>query len=101
MVDVDPNMKAALKRKKDKADSKGISLERNCLAISSHNNFLLSSGHLETNLRGEKIEIEVPLNYNQLELVVLTPTSAIKKQFSLKSSNRQFKDLRHVGITET
>ena len=43
----------------------------------------------------------MPLNYNQLELVVLTPTSAIKKSFSLKSSARQFKDLSHVGIAET
>ena len=67
--------------------------------LNSHNNFLLASGHLEPNLKGDSLIVEVPANYNTLNVVVLTPESSIKKSFSLQETEkRKFKDLRHAGI---
>ena len=46
--------------------------------------------------------MDVPVNYSQLEIIILTPESAVKKSVSLKlTGNRKFKDLRHTGIAET
>lgn len=72
------------------------------LGLNSHNNFLLSSGYLTSNLQGTSVTVEVPLNYNQLEIYLLTPATAIRKSFTLAStSHRTLKDLRHAGINET
>lgn len=58
--------------------------QRNIIcSINSHNNFLVLSGHTETNLKGSTLSFEVPNNYNQLELIILTPESAMKKKISL------------------
>ena len=56
------------------------------MPLTSHNNFLLLSGHLETNLKDDCFIVNVPNNYNQLEIIVLTPISAIKKTFSLQET---------------
>ena len=99
---MDPNLRAALKRKQAVASSTNSLANRYRTAINSHNNFLLLSGHLDTNIKGTSFSVDVPKNFNQLELVVLTPASAVKKTFSLKTNEkRKFKDLRHAGISAT
>jgi len=51
--------------------------------INSHNNFLSLSGHAEYNLNGQTVTFEVPNNYNNVELLILTPTTSITKNISL------------------
>lgn len=70
--------------------------------MNSHNNFLLTSGYLESNLHEKGLTVEVPSNYNQIEVLIVTPATAIRRTFNLgQTKDRKFKDLRHTGIAET
>jgi hypothetical protein len=51
--------------------------------MNSHNNFLSLSGYVEYNLNGQIVTFEVPNNYNNVELLVLTPTTSITRNISL------------------
>ena len=58
------NLKAA---KKKKAAEQGMQIRHLISPLNCHNNFLLLSGHVETNIKGEAVlSVNVPKNYNQL-----------------------------------
>ena len=59
------NLKAA--KKKKAAEQHGMHNRNLPSLVSSHNNFLLLSVHVETNIKGETVfSVNVPKNYNQL-----------------------------------
>ncbi len=70
--------------------------------MNSHNNFLSLSGYVEYNLNGQIVTFEVPNNYNNVELLVLTPTTSITRNISLgNTQHKKNKDLRHVGMIDS
>ena len=59
------NSKAA--KKKKAAEQHGMSIRNVPSQLNCHKNFLLLSGHVETNIKGENVfSVNVPKNYNQL-----------------------------------
>jgi hypothetical protein len=102
MLDVDPNVRERFQLKnKDLSGSKLVS-SGNCLNLNSHNNFLLLSGDLSSNLKANSIKLEIPLGYNSIEVYILTPKTAIKNSYVLGFNQKhQKRDLRHTGLEST
>lgn len=71
--------------------------------LSSHNSFLKHTGYLRDNLRASgTITFELPLNFNQVDIYIITSTTAVKQGFPVVfSESPPRRDLRHVGLTES
>ena len=70
--------------------------------LNSHNNFLQNAGVLSTNCKGETVEVVIPEGYGQMEVIVITPKTAIKRSFTLDNTEApKTKDLTHTGLQET
>ena len=68
--------------KKKGLDQKSSSIQSS-LGLSSHNNFLLLTGEVQTNLNDETVTVNVPHGYSAIEVYVLTPKTAIKGVYPL------------------
>jgi hypothetical protein len=94
-MDVDPNIRERF-RQRGPGSSRSV---KSGASLNSHNNFLLITGDLSRNLNGRTLNIEIPKGYNNIEVYVLTPKTALKSVFSLRSTSpHQKKDLRHSGL---
>lgn len=71
--------------------------------LSSHNSFLQHTGYLRDNLRvAGTITFELPLNFNQVDVYIITSTTAVKQGFPVVfSQSPPRRDLRHAGLTES
>ena len=94
-MDADPNIRERF-RQRGAGSSRSV---KSGASLNSHNNFLLITGDLSRNLNGKTLNIEIPNGYNNIEVYVLTPKTALKSLFSLGYiSPHQKKDLRHSGL---
>jgi hypothetical protein len=101
MMEVDRNLKGRVNLKKAENASRNIA-NRGMLGLNSHNNFLLLSGEVASNLKGSSVTVDIPEGYSEIEVIIITPESAIKKSYPLGNvSPRKTKDLRHAGLNET
>jgi len=101
MINIDPNIQQKLKARKAQNGSRDLITPR-LTSLNSHNNFLLLSGDLISNLKGNTITVDIPHSYSEIEVLILTPESAIKQSFPIKFAHeRKVKDLRHTGLKET
>lgn len=74
----------------------------NAPGLSNHNNFLLHSGHLSDNLKGDKLTVAVPKGYHNLVVYVVTSSSEVRKTFPLSvDTERELKNITHLGIKDT
>lgn len=97
---MDRNLKGRVNLKKAENASRNIA-NRSMLGLNSHNNFLLLSGEVASNLKGNSVTVDIPEGYSEIEVIVITPESAIKKSYPLGNvSPRKTKDLRHAGLEE-
>lgn len=65
MINVDPNVQQKLKSRKAYYVAKDLNTPR-LANINSHNNFLLFSGDLFSNLKGNTITVDVPEGYSEI-----------------------------------
>jgi hypothetical protein len=72
MINVDPNVQQRLRGRKAQNVSKDLN-SPSLANINSHNNFLLFSGDLVSNLKGNTITVNIPEGYSQIEVLILTP----------------------------
>lgn len=54
--------------------------------MNSHNNFLATSGHIFSNLKGKSIELDIPLGYSSAEIYVISAESAVTEVVSLQGA---------------
>ena len=71
--------------------------------LSSHNSFLQQTGYLRDNLRAAgTLTFELPLNFNHVDVFIITSTTALKQGFPVTFSELPpRRDLRHTGLTES
>lgn len=84
-------------------NSARLALGRNALQLNSHNNFLQLSGEVASNLVGGCLKVGIPKEYSSIDVYILTPKTATKSTFSLKTNDepKLKRDLRHSGLEET
>jgi hypothetical protein len=100
-MEVDPNIRERFAKKKG-LDQKSNSNIQSSLGLSSHNNFLLITGEVQTNLNQETLTVNVPHGYSAVEVYVITPKTAIKGVYPLQTeAERETRDLRHIGLKNT
>ena len=81
-MDINPNIRQRF-RKADAETPRSVKVKA---SLNSHNNFLLITGDLSRNLNGKTLNIQIPNGYNNIEVYVLTPKTAIKSIYSLGST---------------
>ena len=83
-------------------NSARLTLSKNALQLNSHNNFLQLSGEVASNLIGGCLTVGIPRGYSSIDVYILTPKTATKSSYSLKTNEPKLKrDLRHSGLEET
>jgi hypothetical protein len=65
MINVDPNIQQKLRARKAKDISSELPISR-LIDLNSHNNFLLLSGDLYSNLKGNIITVDIPNGYSEI-----------------------------------
>ena len=83
-------------------NSARLTLGKNALQLNSHNNFLQLSGEVASNLIGGSLNVKIPKGYGSIDVYILTPKTATKSTYSIKTNEPKLKrDLRHSGLEET